>query len=151
MYTGLNRGKAKKVITYDHEGKENGYLMELKKNGHKTSAYLTSANPGCFKGFHMHLEREANYVCIEGEFTVVVYTLSEKNVITKYEENMKAGDELFIPALAPTALINKSDKQATLINFPNPDYDPSYKDEQVEFTEEEILDGKLIDFLNKGK
>ena len=34
---------AKKVKTSDHQGKENGWLMELYKDGDKTTAYLTAA------------------------------------------------------------------------------------------------------------
>ncbi len=43
---------AKKVTTYDHGQKENGFLIELYKDGDKTTAYLTAATPGAFKGYH---------------------------------------------------------------------------------------------------
>jgi hypothetical protein len=48
---------AKKVMTKDHSGNENGFLIELYKDretGNKTEAYLTAALPGAFKGYHLH-------------------------------------------------------------------------------------------------
>jgi Nif-specific regulatory protein len=40
---------AKRVITYDHAGNENGWLIELYKDGRLTTAYLTAAKPGRFE------------------------------------------------------------------------------------------------------
>jgi hypothetical protein len=39
---------AKRVTTFDHDGNENGWLLELFKDGEKTVAYLTAASPGAF-------------------------------------------------------------------------------------------------------
>ena len=67
--------EAKKVITRDHSGKENGFLMELFKSydGKKTEAYLTAAKPGAFKGYHLHRVRAARYVCVKGKMKITLY------------------------------------------------------------------------------
>ena len=41
--------EAKKVTTRDHQGNDNGFLIELfkdKDSGEKTEVYLTAATPG---------------------------------------------------------------------------------------------------------
>ena len=66
---------AKKVITYDLSGSENGFLTELFKDdeGKKTLIYLSAAKPGAFKGYHLHRIRVARYVCIEGRMKIILY------------------------------------------------------------------------------
>ena len=64
---------AKKVITYAHDGSENGWLIELSKDGRKTTAYLTAASSGSFKGYHLHRVRAARYVCVRGRMKIIVY------------------------------------------------------------------------------
>jgi len=48
---------------------------------------------------------------------------------------------LFIPANVATGLQNIGDEEAWLVNYPDPPYDPALKDEQVEYTEEELEAG----------
>src|SRR5437667_371490 len=62
---------AKKVITYAHDGSENGWLIELSKDGRKTTAYLTAASSGSFKGYHLHRVRAARYVCVRGRMKII--------------------------------------------------------------------------------
>jgi len=45
---------------------------------------------------------------------------------------------LFIPPNVPTGLLNIGQEEAWMINYPDPAYDPELKDEQVDFTEEEL-------------
>ena len=61
IYDDIRIEPAKKVITYAHDGSENGWLIELWKDGPKTTAYLTAASPGSFKGYHLHRVRAARY------------------------------------------------------------------------------------------
>jgi dTDP-4-dehydrorhamnose 3,5-epimerase-like enzyme len=142
----IEKGIAKKVITKDSLNNKNGFLIELKKEGDKTANYLTVADPGCFKGYHLHKERAANYVCISGEVEVIMYYF-EKGKVLKEVVLLKQGDSLHIPKLVATALNNKSDKEAWIVNSPEPFYDPSYKGEQVEFTEEECNNECLYNFF----
>lgn len=126
--------KAKSVRTFGPEGNINGYLTELKKDGKLTAAYLTVAFPGCFKGYHLHKDRESNYVCIRGTVTVILYTKYGRQEI-----QLGSGqcDKLLIPTNIPTGLRNDSREECWLINFPNPPYDPDLHGEQVDLTEEE--------------
>ena len=128
--------EAKKVATYDVESKDkNGFLIELMKDGKKTTAYLTAAKPGAFKGYHEHRVRASRYICIKGKMKVILY------VDGKREEYILSDDQpkrLNIPAGIPTGLENIGNKEAWLVNFPLPAYDPDLKDEQIDYTREEI-------------
>lgn len=131
---------AKKVTTYDLEGNENGFLIELYKDGDKTTAYLTAAKPGTFKGYHLHRVRAARYVCIRGKMKI---TLIRPGTKEKEEHILEASvpQRLFIPKDIATGLENIGEEEAWLINYPDPAYDPHLKDEQVEYTLEELESG----------
>ncbi|RJQ25629.1 hypothetical protein C4577_05290 [Candidatus Parcubacteria bacterium] len=128
----------KKVPTFDLEKKDNGFLVELFKDGDKTVAYLTCATPGAFKGYHLHRVRAARYVCIKGRMKIILY---KDDVREEYLLDADKPQRLFIPNNIPTGLLNIGDEDAWLINYPDPPYDPSLKDEQVDFTEEELESG----------
>lgn len=131
---------AKKVKTLDLEGIENGFLIELFKDEEKTTAYLTCTKPGMFKGYHLHRVRAARYVCLKGKMKITLYKpgTQEKEEHVLDAENPK---RLFIPNNIATGLLNISDEDAWLINYPDPPYDPSLKDEQVEYSEQELEEG----------
>jgi dTDP-4-dehydrorhamnose 3,5-epimerase-like enzyme len=133
---------AKKVITKDASGSENGFLTELYKDGEKTVAYLTVAKPGAFKGYHLHRVRTARYVCIKGKIKIILY---KPGSMEKEEHILDAStpQRLFIPIDIATGLQNIGTEEAWLINYPDPSYDPSLVDEQVEYTEQEILSGTV--------
>lgn len=139
MSLGRTEG-AKQVPTHDFKGLENGFLTELYKDGEKTVAYLTSAKPGAFKGYHLHRVRAARYVCIKGKMKI---TLVKPGTQEKEEHILDAlsPQRLFIPKDIATGLENIGDEEAWLINYPDPAYDPSLKDEQVEYTQEELEQG----------
>jgi len=129
---------AKRVTTFDHAGDENGWLVELFKDGAKTTAYLTAAKPGAFKGYHLHRVRAARYVCVRGRMKIILY------VNGKREEHIldaSTPERLFIPKDVATGLENIGDEEAWLVNYPDPPYDPALKDEQVEYTEAELEAG----------
>lgn len=131
---------AKEVTTYDSEKQVNGWLKELYKDGDKTVLYMTSVAPGKFKGYHLHRIRAARYFPISGKMKITLW----KPGTQEKEEYILEGDRpqrLFIPKDIATGLENVGDTQAVLINFPDPAYDPSLKDEQVEYTEEELMQG----------
>ncbi len=131
---------AKKVTTHDRQGRENGFLIELFKDGNKTIAYISATNPGSFKGYHLHRIRAARYVCLKGTMKIILY----KN--SKREEHVLSADSpkrLFIPPNVATGLLNIGNEEAWLINYPDPPYDPSLHDEQVEYTQEELESGVI--------
>lgn len=129
---------AKKVVTHDLSGQENGFLTELFKDGNKTVLYLTCAKPGAFKGYHLHRVRGARYVCIQGTMKIILF------VDGKFQEHILTSNppmRLTIPPMIPTGLQNIGSEDAWLINYPDPAYDPDLKDEQVDFTQEELDSG----------
>lgn len=133
---------AKKVTTYDPSKEENGFLIELfkSKDGTKTEAYLTAAKPGAFKGYHLHRVRAARYICLKGKMKITLYVPGS----AEKEEYILEADKpqrLFIPKEIATGLENIGEEEAWLVNYPDPPYDPELKDEQVEYTEEELLQG----------
>lgn len=141
MITQVSEETAKKVATRDLDGQENGYLIELFKDGKKTTAYLSCAKPGAFKGYHLHKVRSARYVCLKGKMKIILY------INGKREEHILTADNLtriFIPANVPTGLQNIGDVDGWLVNFPDPPYDPNLKGEQVDFTQEELDSGEYV-------
>jgi dTDP-4-dehydrorhamnose 3,5-epimerase-like enzyme len=136
---------AKKVITYDYAGKENGWLMELYKDkdtGQKTEAYLTAAFPGAFKGYHLHRVRAARYVAVKGKMKITCYEQKGgKWQPSEFILSANNPQRLFIPKNVATGLENVGTEEAWLINYPDPAYDPSLKDEQVEYSKEELESG----------
>ena len=138
---------AKKVKTFDHSGAENGWLMELykdKETGQRTEAYLTAAFPGAFKGYHLHRVRAARYVAIKGKMKIICYENKEgKWQSTEFILDAVKNQRLLIPKNVATGLENIGDEEAWLINYPYPAYDPSLKDEQVEYNKEELEQGTV--------
>lgn len=129
---------AKRVVTYDHDGNENGWLLELYKDGRRTTAYLTAAAPGAFKGYHLHRVRAARYVCVRGRMKIILYVNGHRQ---EHVLNAGSPQRLFIPPNTATGLQNIGDEEAWLINYPDPPYDPALSDEQVEYTQEELEAG----------
>lgn len=135
--------QAKKVTTYDLSGKENGFLIELFKDntGKKTDVYLSAAKPRAFKGYHLHRVRAARYVCLKGTMKIILY------VDGKREEHVLSADNLtrlYIPPMVPTGLENIGTEDGWLVNYPDPAYDPELKDEQLDFTQEELDSGEYL-------
>ncbi|MBU3978684.1 WxcM-like domain-containing protein [Patescibacteria group bacterium] len=138
---------AKKVTTFDADKKENGWLIELfkdKDTGTKTEVYLTAALPGAFKGYHLHRVRAARYLCLKGKMKITIYERDNDRWIgTEYILDAANPTRLFIPKNTATGLENIGIEEAWLINYPDPAYDPGLKDEQVEYTKEELESGVI--------
>ncbi len=136
----------KKVVTFDSSGNKNGFLIELFKDGDNTEVYLSAAVSGAFKGYHLHRVRAARYVCLKGKMKIILYIPQKVKSKLRYkrEEYILDGDKprrLFIPRNVATGLQNIGEEDAWLVNYPDPPYDPSLKDEQVEYTQEELEKG----------
>lgn len=128
----------KKIKTFSADGQENGSLTELYKDNEKTIAYLTSIKPGMFKGYHLHRVRTAHYFPLKGKIKIILYQNKVREEYILDAENPK---RLFIPKNIAAGLLNIGDSDAWIINYPDPPYDPNLKDEQVEYTEEELEQG----------
>ena len=134
----------KKVTTRDHQSQDNGFLIELfkdKETGEKTEVYLTAAIPGAFKGYHLHRVRAARYVALKGKMKISLYKPGDPSSKEEHILDSSNPIRLFIPKDIATGLENIGDEEAWLVNYPDPAYDPSLTDEQVEYTEEELLQG----------
>lgn len=132
--------QAKKVKTHDHKGLENGSLIELYKDADKTVVYLTTIKSGSFKGYHLHRLRAARYVCVKGKAKIIVWKPGTKEK-EEYILDADMPQRMFIPKNIATGLTTEGDEDVWLINYPDPPYDPNIKDEQVEYTEEELQQG----------
>ena len=95
--TSVRTEPAKKVTTFDLAGSENGFLIEMFKSpdGRKTEVYLSAANPGAFKGYHLHRVRAARYICLRGRMRIILYVpddSSGKRVVINMDENLGADE-----------------------------------------------------------
>jgi dTDP-4-dehydrorhamnose 3,5-epimerase-like enzyme len=135
---------AKKIETKDHQAQINGWLMEMfkSKDGSKTEVYLSAALPGAFKGYHLHRVRAARYVCLKGKMKIITYQY-KNNKWVRSENILDAAipQRLFIPKDIATGLENIGNEEGWLVNYPDPAYDPTLKDEQVEYSQEELEQG----------
>lgn len=142
MLSKIKKEPCKKVVTKNSSGEPNGYLIELFKDGEKTTLYLTSTYPKAFKGYHLHRVRSSYYVCLKGKMKITVYVDPEttSNSANKVEHILSADnlERLFLPTNVYIGLENIGDEEAWLINFPYPAYDPNLKDEQVDKSSEEL-------------
>ena len=138
MIEEVSKEPAKKVTTFDHGGNENGWLIELYMDGGRTTAYLTAAAPGAFKGYHLHRVRAARYVCVRGRMKIILYVDGKRQ---EHVLDAAMPERLFIPPNVATGLQNIGDEEAWLVNYPDPPYDPALKDEQVEYSEAELEAG----------
>lgn len=141
----LELQQVKKVNTRDHLNNENGWLMELfkdKETGEKTESYLTAALPGAFKGYHLHRVRAARYVAVKGKMKIICYENKDGRwQPTEFILSADNPQRLLIPKNVATGLENIGQEEAWLVNYPDPAYDPRLKDEQVEYTKEELEKG----------
>jgi dTDP-4-dehydrorhamnose 3,5-epimerase-like enzyme len=136
----------KVVTTIDpHTKSPNGRLIECIKESDKTLAYITIIAPHSMKGYHLHNERTARYVCLKGKVRIVLYSGSKKEEYTLDEYNHQ---RLIIPPFIATGLINDCPEEAWILNVPTPPYDPKKHWEQEEFTEAELKATYKV--LNKG-
>ena len=143
--TSVRTEDAKKVKTFSHDGSENGFLIEMQKDketGQKTEVYLTAAFPGAFKGYHLHRVRAARYFILKGKMKITTYShdgqkwVKEETII-----DSAMPTRMFISKDVATGLENIGTEEAWLVNYPDPAYDPSLKNEQVEYTQEELEQG----------
>lgn len=142
LITEVKLEEVKKVLTFDVTSKEeNGFLVELLKDNDKTVAYLTATKPGAFKGYHEHTIRASRYLCLKGTMRIILYVGGANGVNGKRQEYVLSADKpqrLTIPPHTPTGLENIGSEESWLVNFPIPYYDPNLKDEQIDYTREEI-------------
>ena len=137
MLEDIRREPCKKVTTADARGNANGFLIELYKEGERTTLYLTAAYPKAFKGYHLHTIRSSHYVCLKGTMRITV--VADRRRVEHILDG-SIPERLFIPTNVWIGFENIGEGEAWLLNYPHPPYDPSLKGEQGEKTPAEIQD-----------
>ena|SRR3990167_6844345 len=140
MLEKIQKESCKKVETHDTNGNQNGFLIELYKDGPKTTVYLTAAYPRAFKGYHLHKVRASHYVCLKGKMKITVYEDPDTGLKDKQEFILDSNtpERLLFPTNVYIGLENIGEEEAWLINFPHPAYDPDLKDEQVDKSPQDL-------------
>jgi len=126
--------ECKQIPTRGPGGINNGRVIELSKNGRKTTAYVTVTAPGQMKGFHLHRRRTCCFVPVRGRLTVI---LVDKGSRAEFDLDSAQPRRLIVPPGICIGLKNKETGEAWLLNLPDPAYDPDDCDEQVEVSPEE--------------
>lgn len=122
----------KEITTYDKDGRENGSVIELLKNGEKTISYITTIKPGAFKGYHIHKRRTNRFVCIKGSLELFVYDPAIQKDL-KLGLDAEFPEVITIPPMMAIGIENLGIIDGWLLNFPDPPYDPAHKDEQESY------------------
>ena len=124
--------QCKTITTYDKKGMENGSVIELIKDGDKTTLYITTIKPGRFKGYHIHKRRTNKFTCIKGSLEIYVYDPNTQRDL-KLGMDAEYPEVLTIPPNLAIGIENLGFTDGWLLNFPDPAYDPNDKDEQRNF------------------
>ncbi len=135
MIERVRKEPCKRVITSGVNGNPNGFLIELYKDGPKTTLYLTAAYPKAFKGFHLHTVRSSHLVCLKGRMKV---TIVEGSQSISHVLDGAAPERLFLPTSVWIGYENVGGEDAWMVNFPDPPYDPALRGEQQEKIRAEI-------------
>lgn len=122
----------KTIKTYDKDGRENGSIIELLKDGDKTLVYITTIKPGTFKGYHIHKRRTNRWVCIKGVLEIEIYDPTNQKQL-KLTLDSEYPEMVSIEPNQAIGIENQSTTDAWLINFPDPPFDPNDKNEQSNF------------------
>ncbi len=148
----------KKVDTTDFKKQPNGWLLELFSDEDnftkhiKGQVYLTVAEPGIVKGFHLHAVADYYLTCLKGRIREVIYR--DKNT----KEEIELGDDNFrvvqIPRGHPHAIINVGKEPAYVLIYRYPAWSVEL-DEQFDIAPEDIETettwGRIKLFTNRFK
>jgi dTDP-4-dehydrorhamnose 3,5-epimerase-like enzyme len=127
--------ECRQIPTRGSDGANNGRVIELWKEGKKTTAYVTVTAPGQMKGFHLHQRRTCRFVPVRGRLTVILVSRGSKTNITLDSAHPQ---RLIVPPGICIGLKNTEKEEAWLLNLPIPAYDPDDDTEQLELSEAEI-------------
>lgn len=112
----------KVLETKDASGQRNGALIaiwnELEDDWRPAQVYVTTVNPGCRKGPHLHLRRTGRFVCVAGAVTMRIRTEEGEYL----ECQLRVGPAMCMtcPPGTPVQFRNDGAVPAILINLPSP-------------------------------
>lgn len=124
----------KKVDTFDVKTKKsNGWLLEVISDRDGSTkhlqgqVYLAVANPGEFKGYHLHASADYFVTCLKGTIKHIVYkTMKEKEEIKMGDDNFKT---VFLPKGYPHAFDNIGKETAYILVYRYPAWAPHIKEQ----------------------
>lgn len=141
----------RKIETKDADGKPNGWLLEIisDRDGatkHLTGQmYLTVAEPGTFKGFHLHALADYAVTCIKGRVEEVIYRGQyEKEVIEMGDGDFKT---VHLPHGLPHGIRNIGNEPAYVLIYRCPSWDPNIK-EQLDIAPADIEQSESWERIN---
>ncbi len=112
----------KRIVTKDPATKKtNGFLLEVvsERDGFtkhiRGQIYMTTVEPGAFKGYHLHADADYYVTCIRGQVREIIYTSAKKKRIIR----MGDGDfkTVFLPRGCPHAIENIGDDVAYILVY----------------------------------
>lgn len=103
--------------TKDTNGEINGEVVELKKFGNKTSAYLTICSPGRCKGIHYHDRHTMYFYCVKGSGEIMI---DYKEV---YKIDGAVYTEVKIPVNKGILITNTGCFDLVILSLPSPMWD----------------------------
>ena len=125
--------QCKKVVTFDHDGKENGWLLEINsvRDGFTKQipgqVYLTVASPGAVKGFHLHQKKLDHFTCIKGKIKLVIFDGDKFQEFLMGEGNFIT---VKVPPKIPHAIHNIGSDDAYVINYCYPAFKADEPDQE---------------------
>ena len=129
--------KPKHIKTFDHKGNENGEIIEICKiDNSKVHAYISTLNPGVFKGFHQHTKiTQTFYVTSRGKLLFILYL---KGMPKPEYHLVGEGKGLIVPPGGIIGIKNYGEKVVKLLCIPDPPYNLTEKHEMNKISREEL-------------
>lgn len=126
-----------KFITKDQSGEPNGFLVPIynihdrffQPGKEPQQVYLTVIAPCKIKGPHLHFIRTGCFTCIKGNARFVLKTAEGYEVVYSGEEHDYRS--VIVPTGVPAAMQNLGEKEAFVLNMPNPAWTPDMNDERT--------------------
>ena len=141
LIEGVEVKKLNKIITYDLNNKENGWLVDvlrgtdkIKKDGNNFSQiYVTTAYPEKIKGFHWHKKKVDIFYVITGIAKLVLIDDRENSPTKGILNEFIMGEEgenilVRVPPYVKHAFKNIGKNIVYILNYMNPSYDPNNPD-----------------------
>ena len=124
----------KKVATLDPKTKKsNGWLLEVISDADRFTkhlrgqVYLTVANRGAFKGYHLHASADYFVTCLKGRVKEIIYkNRNEKQEIIMGDDDFKT---VFLPRGYPHAIENIGEKPAYVLVYRYPAWSVHIKEQ----------------------
>jgi len=141
----------RKIETKDVDGKPNGWLLEIVSDRDDATLhihgqmYLTVAEPGTFKGFHLHALADYAVTCIRGKVEEIIYhSQRRKDVIEMGDGDFKT---VHLPHGLPHGIRNIGSEPAYVLIYRWPSWDPNVK-EQLDIAPADIEKSESWDRIN---